>query len=218
MKVLDYILKINFLLALSIGCIFLIGPGIFNMAFEKRDQGLPSYKIEKFEVGYLNAASYKYLRLVTVINKSEESKVFRIDEHKHYALFDFLRSKRLLNIKGYEYTKPAFQNVFPINVSSEKLDTWEQGSYTLNSKNELELLKIGDEWVIGSETGGFVKVIGVLLGCIIILLGAIVLVFGSLSIIYNIREYRKTGELPQLPNTAKELWNGIKFWVPRSNK
>ena len=82
----------------------------------------------------------------------------------------------------------------------------------------IDQLKAGNRFIIGSTPGYGKRIFAFISGIFVMILGIGSSALAILSLIQNFRTYRKTGDLPSLPNSFDSKVNGIKFLLGLKSK
>ncbi|GAA4279013.1 hypothetical protein [Aquimarina mytili] len=212
MKLLDYTLKFSFFLAVSLSATFIAGPLIYKTAMESKNETLETRELGSLEADFLNENTTKYIKLEgNFFNGERFQRVFNTTEKTHLGLFKFFKDKKLI-------TDTSPEDFLPIVISNEKLVELGQVQAKFDNKRLLEKLIIDNTYIIGAPESSIRIVVLVILSIIIILLGVASFVVGSIMFYKNYNTFKKTGKLPEMPNTAENKIKGIKFLLGKKEK
>jgi len=212
MKLFDYILKFSFFIVLSLVAVFIAGPLIYKTAIKSKNEVLEIRTIEGLKIDFLNENTTRYIKLEGSFSKNIRfRKIFNIKEKNHLELFNFLQDKKLIADASPETS-------LPIIISDKKIIELGEVKTKFNDERLLEKLIIDNSYIIGAPESNIRIIFLVILSIIIILLGVSSFVVGSIMFYKNYMIYKKTGKLPELPNTADNKIKGIKFLLGRKKK
>ncbi len=212
MKLFDYILKFSFFVAVSMAATFIAGPLIYKTAMESKNEVLETRILESLKVDFLNESTTKYIKLEGSFSEGVKfQKVFNTTEKNHLGLFNFFKDKKLI-------TEASPEDFLPIVISGKKMIELGEVQSKFNNEGVLEKLVVDSAYIIGAPESMARIVFLVALSIIIMLLGISSFVVGSIMFYKNYGTFKKTGKLPELPNTAENKIKGIKFLLGKKQK
>ncbi len=145
---------------------------------------------------------------------------FKVDDyyHKGWDHVSDLVSRRVLSFvfreeKIAKMHMDCLRDSLPIIYNKAELAN-AQVNYKLDKEGEFSFLRINDSQIIGTYWGLKGRVFKFIFGFVLFCMGLIFLYVGTVLIIHNVKEYKKTGELPPLTNKVA----GLKFLFGKKYK
>ncbi|MDO6601330.1 hypothetical protein Q4538_01270 [Arenibacter palladensis] len=200
---LEYILKFGFMFGLSIALVFAVGPAFFKKAKLDKTNLSNTARVRYFSLDYA-FDSEKYIQLKLIMNKSDTvSKIYFIPEKQHKDVLSFLVKEKFISNNN-------IREILPLKLTSQQLQSLDNIIFKLNG-NHIEVLAIDNYYLVGKNPSIVEKIIYYGLGIIFISMGLLAFFLSSLVFIDTIKIYRKTGKVPNLPNSINSKLEGLKY-------
>lgn len=217
MKLIDYILKFGFGIALGLVIIFKISPLLFNTAEELKNEVLQEDRLLFLSLECFVPNDYDDIKLTGELSNAKSFK--NIYEVTNNASYD--RLVKLL-FRHNIIDKKELKGKLPFSLTRQQLYDLGRVKVKVNKDNQkIEKLTINDEYIIGSEPSIIRICLIYFLGGVIFILGLSSLIVTLIMLFKNLNIYNKTDKLPELPNTVESKIKGLKFltkWFRRNNE
>lgn len=209
MKIIDYILKFSFGIALGLVIIFKVSPLLFNKANELKNEVLIEDQLSSLIIESSVPNDYSYLKLKAEFleNKDFQQICYMSENNSCTRLINVLKTKKIIKSK-------LLKEVIPLRLDQKQIKSLGKIEIKINKENKnIEKLIISDVYIIGDKPSivriGFIY----FLGGTLFILGVSSLIITIIMLFKNLRIYCKTDKLPELPNTVESKIKGVRFLI-----
>ena len=207
MKIIDYILKFSFGIALGLVIIFKISPLLFNIAEGLTNEALKEDKLLFLSLECFIPNDYSDVRLTGKLSNAKGfTNVYEVSNNSSYNhLVKLFFNHGLIGEKD-------LKGKLPFSLTKEQLDYLGEVKVKLNKENKnIEKLIIDDVYILGDKPSiiriGFIY----FLTGLTFILGGASLITAIIMLLVNLNIYNKTNNLPKLPNSVESKINGVRF-------
>ena len=188
MRLIEYILKFGFGLALGLVIVFIVSPLLFNKAKELGTEILKKDELQSLSVEYLVTNNNDYVKIKGVLSNNRDFKViYDTSENNSY--------KELIDIlfEGNIITSNDIQQVIPLKISKSKLNKLDNVQVVISDQDHLEKLLVGNIYIIGNKPSSIRSAFVYMLGVVVFMFG-LASFFVTIIMLYNLRHQRHLKE------------------------